>query len=563
MSRKSKYTRTPAVNSREERAKKIIPVLLQDPSAEGGIAHLEACYFQRMKEPGQKIRHFQVGIPQQWLIESLMMKEEQSRNNPKKINSIWREFAALPDDYRDAITDVLANTEGSHRGDDHPWDMIFAECIRKPRFRGFFFWTGDDNILGVWVIWKKRNHHLPLKLGNFNPHSDTLDVTKPLVQANDHTQHSVLCDVTNSGRARITPHPIAQGGSRTRTESKHSTREREREWKRRERDGKTENNGYRVQELGVRLDRSNSSLDVPYDFRDRSVRADRGRRRDSFHRGEPPWEPYLDSESDSAKGLAPRTARRAHRGRGHIDRGFTSPDDAIFSLSRDRRKGRRDALRPRKPPREPDPDFESVWRATSPLRTTRPTNRVVEIVDRSSVSPNTTSSNLPRDFRVGTGDSSRQDKWSLDNHVPGLRISRIRSISPVESYALVRMPDSEYENSSEEDGSNTQYLQDNRKETDEVVIERLLRSYTNPDANISVIEEPYVTTEEPSESSIPTRGDNGDTAAKTEERNQLADKDLAKGSFSADTSAGLEMAKHVRMKAEVDVIPDRAYLPPI
>lgn len=47
---------------------------------------------------------------------------------------------------------------------------------------------------------------------------------------------------------------------------------------------------------------------------------------------------------------------------------------------------------------------------------------------------------------------------------------------------------------------------------------------------------------------MPSRADiNGDTAAKTEERNQLAGPDSTKGSLSADTSAGLGTAKHVRV----------------
>lgn len=583
-----------------------------------------------MKEPGQKIRHFQVGIPQQWLIESLMMKEKQSRNNPKKLTSIWREFAALPDDYRDAITDVLTNTEEPHSGGDHCWDMIFAECLRKPRYGGFLFRKGDDVVLGVWVVWKKRNH-MPLKLDTLNPYSDALDATKPLLQANDYTQHSVLHDVTNSSRARIIPPPIARVGSRTWTESNHGTREqkRGREWNRRGRDGKNENHGDIERELEVGLDRSNSSWTMPYHPRNRSVKADRGRRRDSFYRGGPPWEPYLDSEPDSGEILPPRIPRRAHRGGDNIDRGFISPDDTIFSLSGDRRQGRRDFSRLRKPPRAPDLDFEYDWRTVSPSRTTdltdlpveiadrgftlpndaafrpsrdrregrqnssrprkqtwepdpdfgsdwtavsreRPTrraDRVGEIVDLGFISPNDATSSLPRYPRDGRG----QDKWSLDYHEPAVHVSRIRSISPVESYAGRRMRGLGSENSSEEDGGNTQYLQDNRKETDEVVTKRLLGSYTNPDANIPVIEElshrPQpagmhqdftIVSEEPSEPSIPTKGDNGDTAAKTEGGNQLAGADSSKESFSADTPAGLERAKHVRMKAEVDVIPDRA-----
>lgn len=573
-----------------------------------------------------------------------MMKEKQSRNNPKKLTSIWTEFAALPDDYRDAITDVLTNTEEPHSGGDHCWDMIFAECLRKPRYGGFLFRKGDDDVLGVWVVWKKRNHHMPLKLNTLNPYSDAPDATKPLVQTNDHTQHSVLHDVTNSSRARIIPHSITRVGSRTRTESNHGTREqnREREWKRRERGGKNENHGDIERELEVGLDTSNSSWTMPYYPRIRSVKADRGRRRDSFHRGEPPRGPYLDSESDSDERLPPRTARRAHRGGNNIDRGYKSPDEIIIRPSRDRSQRRRDSSRPRKSHREPDPDFDYYWRTVSPPRITYPTDlpgeivgqgftlpndaafrpsrdrrkgrqnsfrprkqtwepdpdfgsdwtavshqkitrradRVGEIVDLGFTSPNDATSSLPRYPRDGRG----QHKWSLDYHEPVVHVSRtrsispvvhvsrIRSISPVESYAgRRRMRGLESENSSEEDGSNTQYLQDDRKETDEVVTKRLLRSYTNPDANIPVIEELghrpqpagmhpdfIIVSEEPSESSIPTRGDNGDTAAKTEERNQLAGADSSKESFSADTPAGLETAKHVRMKAEVDVIPDRA-----
>lgn len=417
------------------------------------------------------------------------MKEKQSWNNPKKLTSIWREFAALPDDYRDAITDVLTNTEEPHSGGDHCWDMIFAECLRRPRYGGFFFGKVDDDVLGVWVVWKKRNHHMPLKLDTLNPYSDAPDATKPLVETNDHTQHSVLHDVTNSSRARIIPHPIARVGSRTRTESNHGTREqnREREWKRGDRGGKNENDGVIERELEVGLDTSNSSRTMPDYPRSRSVKADRGRRRHSLHRGEPPWEPYLVSESDSDECLHPRTAHRAHRGGDNIDRVYTSHNKIIIRRSR---QGRRDSSRPRNSHRDPDPDFDYDWRAVSPPRTTyyptdlsgeiadpsrnprkrrqnssRPWKQTWEpdpdfgsvwaaishektkgIVDLGVTSPNDATSSLPsypRDER-GLG------KWSLDYHEPVryisrdrsispvVRVSRNRSISPVESYAHCR-----------------------------------------------------------------------------------------------------------------------------
>lgn len=57
---------------------------------------------------------------------------------------------------------------------------------------------------------------MPLKLDTLNPCSDTSDATKPLVQTNGHTQHSVLHDVANSSRARIIPHSIARVGSHER-----------------------------------------------------------------------------------------------------------------------------------------------------------------------------------------------------------------------------------------------------------------------------------------------------------------------------------------------------------
>lgn len=560
-----------------------------------------------------------------------MMKERQSRNNPKKLTSIWREFAALPDDYRDAITDVLTNTEEPHSVGDHCWDMIFAECLRKPRYGGFLFRKVDDDVLGVWVVWKKRNHHMPLKLDALNPYADAPDATNPLVQTDDHTQHSVLHDVTNSSRARIIPHSIARVGSRTRTESNHGTREQNRE---RERGGKNENHGGIEPELEVGLYTSNSSWTMPGYPYNRSVKADRERRKDSFHRGEPPWEPYLDSESDSDKKLPPRTARRAHRRGDNIDRGYTSPDEVIIRPSRLRRRRGRDSSRPRKSHQVPDPDFDYGERKVSPPRSMYLTDLPGEIVDRGFTLPNDAAFGPSRDPRERRQNSSRPRKqawepdpdfgpvWAAKSHEktksivdlgvrspndaryisrdrpnsPVVYISRNRSISPVESYArrrrslqrsisrdrsisrvesyaLIRRRGLESEDSSEGDGSNTQYLQDNREETDEVVIKRLLRSYTNPDANIPVIEEfshrPQpagmhqdfiIVSEEPSESSIPTRGDNGDAAAKKEERNQLAGADLSKGSFSADTPAGLETAKHVRMKEEVDVIPDRAGL---
>lgn len=606
------------------------------------------------------------------------MKEKQSRNNPKKLTSIWREFAALPDDYREAITNVLTNTEELHSGGDHGWEMIFAECLRQPRHGGFLFRKVDDDVLGVWVVWKKRKHHVPLKFHTLNPYSDPPDATKTLVQANDQTQDTVLDDVTNSNKARIIPNSIDPVGSRTRTEINHGIRERERERerKRRARGRRNENHGNVERELEVGLDASNSDRTIPYHPRRRSVKVDERRRRDTFNRGYT----YSNSDSDSIiiierdpmdRGsspdkvfIGPSTARSAHRRRSDdIDRGsspdkdFIKPSTARIAHRRSndidrgsspneiiiRRPGRRmregrDSSRSGKSDREFVPEFES-YRKTRNSRSTNLTDLSGETVDRGSTLPyyrgtrNSRSTNLTdrSDEAADRGSSlpsyhSRggrsRDQLASDFYIPVL--PRTRPISPVVSYAARRRGLSS-DSSSEEDGSNTQYLQDNQKETDEAITKRLLRSYTNPDAtipvivkleeekkeviyqpppqlspssspspppqltgmdqgsytkpdaNLPVIEEELsyppppqptgmdqgfiIFSEEPSEISMPTSADNnGDTAAKTKERNQLAGADSSKGSISADTPAGLETAKHVRMKAEVEVIPDERFI---
>lgn len=523
--------------------------------------------------------------------------------------------------------------------------MIFAECLRQPRYGGFLFRKVDDDVLGVWVVWKKRKHHVPLKFDTLNPYSDPPDATKTLVQANYQTQDTVLDHVTNSNKARIIPNSIDPVGSRTRTESNHSSsreRELEREEERRERGRRNENHGNVERELEVGLDASN-----PYYTRRRSVKVDEGRRRDTFNRGYT----YSNSDSDSIARSPPRTAaHRAHREGGRISRGSSpdkdfirpstarnahrrsndidrgsSPNEIIIRRSGKPMRGGIDSSRSRR-----DAGLES-YRKTSESKSINLTDLSGETYDRVFTLPsyrgtiNSRSTNLTdrSDEAVDRGSSlpsyySRggrsRDQLASDFYMPVL--PRTRPISPVVSYAARRRGLSS-KSSSGEDGSNTQYLQDNQKETDEAITKRLLRSYTNPDANIPVIEEEVIYrppsppssppppplptdmdqgsytnpnanlpvieeglsyppppppptgmdqgfinfSEEPPEISMPrSAGNNGDTAAKTKERNQLAGADSSKGSISADTTAWLETAKRVRMKTEVEVIPDERFI---
>lgn len=93
---------------------------------------------------------------------------------------------------------------------------------------------------------------MPLKLDTLNPYSDSPNATRPLVQANDQTQDTLLHDFTNSGKARIIHNSIT-----------HKERKRERDGKRRERGRRNENHGDVERELEGGLDASNSDWTTP------------------------------------------------------------------------------------------------------------------------------------------------------------------------------------------------------------------------------------------------------------------------------------------------------------
>jgi len=65
-----------------------VPDILKDPTAEGGMAPLEASYFHRSLGVPPKIQRFNIEIPDQWLMDSLMKKQAAVAHNPKKVNSV-------------------------------------------------------------------------------------------------------------------------------------------------------------------------------------------------------------------------------------------------------------------------------------------------------------------------------------------------------------------------------------------------------------------------------------------------------------------------------------------
>lgn len=65
-----------------------VPDILKDPTAEGGVAPLAASYFERSLKVPHLVENFSVDTPVQWLLNSLIKRQETLAHHPKKVNSV-------------------------------------------------------------------------------------------------------------------------------------------------------------------------------------------------------------------------------------------------------------------------------------------------------------------------------------------------------------------------------------------------------------------------------------------------------------------------------------------
>ena len=132
-----------------------IPDFLRDPTAEGGIAPLEASYFQRSLEVPPSIQNFNVEIPNQWLLDSLIKRQEAVAHDPKQVNSVWKEFSQLPSDYRHAISEHIDN-KLRWGPSGVIWVLLHLERMFEQRRPGMFDRGGRKEVVGIYLVLKRN-----------------------------------------------------------------------------------------------------------------------------------------------------------------------------------------------------------------------------------------------------------------------------------------------------------------------------------------------------------------------------------------------------------------------
>ena len=138
-----------------------VPDVLSDPAAKGGMAPLEASYFQRcagILGMPPKIKRFNIDVPNQWLLDSLVEKQAAVAGVPKKLNSIWKQFSQLPEDYRYMIDEHVKFHEDS-QSSSGKWILLHLECIFERRLRNILGRGSRKELAGVYVVLKQNNEY--------------------------------------------------------------------------------------------------------------------------------------------------------------------------------------------------------------------------------------------------------------------------------------------------------------------------------------------------------------------------------------------------------------------
>lgn len=135
-----------------------IPELLRDHKAPGGVAELKAFYYQKLSSwKGLDFSVLEMEIPTQWLLNTLIAKEEKYLQD-RKVNSIWKEFAQLPYDYRYVIDSHISRARSSteHGGS---WVLIYVECQRLEK--SSLKLSRKRDVTGVYAVFKKATNSSP------------------------------------------------------------------------------------------------------------------------------------------------------------------------------------------------------------------------------------------------------------------------------------------------------------------------------------------------------------------------------------------------------------------
>ncbi|KAJ9194605.1 hypothetical protein DTO164E3_7272 [Paecilomyces variotii] len=163
-----------------ELQKEDIPPLLQDPTSEGGIAPLEAYFFQRTNKyyvPRVEIINFEV--PNQWLLLSVIKKQDDLVKKPTKTHSVWREFSFLPADYREQIAEHLHSKNTPL--ESSKWVLLHVEPLWEERRRSIFHRRAKSvDISGVYVVFKRNRHPGDVRHNDHGlPHKDRISFVDP------------------------------------------------------------------------------------------------------------------------------------------------------------------------------------------------------------------------------------------------------------------------------------------------------------------------------------------------------------------------------------------------
>lgn len=185
-----------------------VPELLQDAAAEGGIVPLEATYFRRPSGTAPVIQNFDVEIPGQWLLDSLIKREKAVAHDHKKVNSVWREFSHLPDDYQFAIGNYMRERACYSRGSERvSWVLLHLECMFKRRRHSFFDRESRKDIVGVYVVLKRNKSFRGRSLDDESSERKRYHEPDPIPFPNDnHGHHSMhLGHRPREGRGNYEP----------------------------------------------------------------------------------------------------------------------------------------------------------------------------------------------------------------------------------------------------------------------------------------------------------------------------------------------------------------------
>ena len=177
------------------------------------------------------VENFNVEIPDRWLLDSLIKRQEDAAHDPKGVKSVWKEFSQLPNDYRHMIGRYI-NEKNEYERDPITWVLLHLECMLEKRRRGVFGQGTRGEVLGVYAVLKKNK-----KPRDRSPEYEYAGRTRPsqVIINNDnilpisrdqprHTRRSTMDDYLTRYRPRKSPYePQGSRVSRTSKPLQHGS----------------------------------------------------------------------------------------------------------------------------------------------------------------------------------------------------------------------------------------------------------------------------------------------------------------------------------------------------